>query len=111
MKTRNEFWNTLKSRWENAMPKFFQRMCWVGGLVSGTAIAVHEILAHYNIQPHEWWTDIEPLLLGGGAGMIFASKFTQTYGKDGEPIRKGLEPTQPSTVNESDVETENNQEQ
>ena len=105
MKTMKDFWMTIRSRWQNHMPVFFRRMMWLAGLVSGTAIAVHEAFVQLGIEPHEWWIDIERYLIGGGAGVAFACKFTQTYGKDGEPIRKGLEPTQPSSVNNSDIET------
>lgn len=101
-----KFWNTLRSRWRNAMPIFFKRMMWLGGLMSGTAIAVHEVFDHYGIVADDWWIFVERYLIGIGAGIVFACKFTQKYGKDGEPIQKGLEPTQPSSVNNSDVETE-----
>lgn len=107
----NEFWNTLKNRWENAMPKFFSRICWICALISGTALAVNTAILGGGGTAHEWWNDIYPYLLGVPAGMAFVAKFTQNYDSHGEPIRKGLEPTQPSTVNESDVETENNKEQ
>ena len=106
MRTMTDFWMTLKTRWQNHMPVFFRRMMWLGGLVSGTAIAVHEALEHYGIQPDGWWVFAERYLIGGGVGVAFACKFTQTYGKDGEPVRRGLEPVQPSAVNESDIETE-----
>ena len=88
------------------MPKFFKRMMRVCALISGTALAAHEAMAVAGIQPHAWWLDVEPYLVAVPAGAMFACKFTQTYGKDGEPVRKGLEPTQPSAVNNSDVETQ-----
>ncbi len=59
--------------------------------MSGTAIAAHEAMAQFNIQPDDWWIFIERYLIGGGAGIVFACKFTQTYGKDGEPVQKGLD--------------------
>ena len=107
-KRMKDLWKTLKSRWCNTMPVFFRRIMWIGGLVSGAAMTVHEAFAQLGIQPHEWWTDVERYLIGGGLTAMFVCKFTQKYGKDGEPIRKGLEPMQPPAVNESDVETENN---
>ena len=104
MKKITEIWNTLRSRWRNAMPIFFKRMMWLGGLMSGTAIAVHEVFDHYGIVADGWWLFVERYLIGVGVGIVFACKFTQTYGKNGEPIRKGLEPTNPSSVNNSDME-------
>ena len=101
-----KFWQTICSRWRNHMPLFFKRLMWIGGLMSGTAIAVHEVFAQYGIQPDDWWLFIERYLIGGGAGIVFACKFTQTYGKDGNPVQKGLEPTEPKAVNNCDMEAE-----
>ena len=74
--------------------------------MSGTAIAVHEVFSHYDIVADDWWLFIERYLIGGGAGIVFACKFTQTYGKNGEPIRKGLEPDEPKPINNCDMEAE-----
>ena len=49
-----KFWQTICSRWRNHMPLFFKRLMWIGGLMSGTAIAVHEVFAQYGIQPDDW---------------------------------------------------------
>lgn len=107
MKTISDFWTTLRTRWHNAMPRFFKRMMWVCGLISGSALAAHEALAVAGIQPHDWWTDIEPYLIGAPAGVMFACKFTQSYDKDGKPLEKEIpEATQPAAVNDSDVETQ-----
>lgn len=101
-----KLWKTLHDRWRNHMPVFFRRMMWLGGLMSGTAIAVHEIFAHYGIQPDDWWIFIERYLMGGGAGIMFACKFTQNYDKNGHPLQKELpEGDFPPAVNHSDVET------
>ena len=106
MKTVGEFWKELKTRWQNAMPRFFRRMMWVCGLISGTALAAHESMALAGIQPHAWWLDIEPYLVAVPAGAMFACKFTQNYDRNGDPIRKPLpEADRPSAVNNSDVET------
>ena len=66
-------------RWHNKMPKFFSRICWVCSLVSGTALAVNAAILAAGVQPHEWWSDILPYLVGIPAGMAFVAKFTQTY--------------------------------
>ena len=104
MKKIGDLWKVLKSRWRNHMPVFFRRMMWLGGLMCGIAIAVHEIFARYGIQADDWWICIERYLMGGGAGIAFACKFTQEYGKDGQPIQKGLEPQEPKALNNCDVE-------
>lgn len=67
---------TIRSRWRKKMPRFFKRMMWIGGLMSGTAIAVHEVFDHYGIVADDWWIFIERYLIGGGAGIAFACKFT-----------------------------------
>ena len=101
-----KFWQIIHDRWRNHMPVFFKRLMWLGGLMSGTAIAVHEVFSHYDIVADDWWLFIERYLIGGGAGIVFACKFTQTYGKNGEPIRKGLEPDEPKPINNCDMEAE-----
>jgi len=106
MKNIGDFWKVLKNRWRNHMPVFFQRMMWLGGVMSGTAIAVHEVFDHYGIVADDWWIFLERYLIGGGAGIVFACKFTQTYGKDGQPIQKGLEPKEPKAMNNCDVVAE-----
>lgn len=106
MKKIGDFWKVLKNRWRNHMPVFFQRMMWLGGVMSGTAIAVHEVFDHYGIVADDWWIFLERYLIGGGAGIVFACKFTQTYGKDGQPIQKGLEPQEPKAMNNCDVVAE-----
>jgi hypothetical protein len=84
MKTMKEFWKEMRTRWHNAMPRFFKRMMWICGLISGTALAAHESMSLAGIQPHAWWLDIEPYLVAVPAGAMFACKFTQQY--SGKPI-------------------------
>lgn len=104
MKAMKDFWKELKTRWQNAMPKFFKRMMWICGLISGTALAAHESMVQFGIQPHAWWLDIEPYLVAVPAGAMFACKFTQNYDNDGNPVKKEEE-DKPQAVNNSDVET------
>lgn len=76
--------DTLKSRWKNTMPRFFRNICWVGTLISGTALAVNTAITAGGGTPHEWWNEIYPYLLGVPAGAAFVAKFTQQY--SGQPI-------------------------
>ncbi len=101
-----KFWQTLRSRWRNHMPKFFSRICWVCALISGTALAANTAVQAGGGTTHEWWNELYPYLLGVPAGMAFVAKFTQNYDKNGEPIRKGMEPTEPKAVNNCDIEAE-----
>ena len=66
-----KLWNILQSRWSNAMPKFFSRICWACSLISGTALAVNTAITAGGGTTHEWWNDIYPYLLGIPAGMAF----------------------------------------
>jgi len=86
-----KFWNLLRTRWQNTMPKFFRNICWVGTLVSGTALAVNTAITAGGGTTHEWWNDIYPYLLGIPAGMAFVAKFTQNYDHNGQPINDGEE--------------------
>ena len=79
-----DFWNTIRHRWQNAMPRFFRNICWIGTLISGTAVAVNTAVMAASATPHEWWNDIYPYLVGIPAGAAFVAKFTQKY--NGKPI-------------------------
>jgi len=85
------------------MPLFFTRLMWLAGLASGTAITIHEVFEHYGIQPHEWWTNMEQYLIGGGAGVMFACKFTQKY--SGKPIERSQQHKTDDTCQEDETET------
>ena len=63
-------------RWKEKMPKFFRMVMYVCALVSGTALAVNTAILAAGAQPHEWWQEIFPYLIGVPAGMAFAAKFT-----------------------------------
>lgn len=77
---------TLKQRWRNAMPRFFRNICWMGTLISGTALAINTAVAAGGGTTPVWWDDIYPYLLGIPAGAAFVAKFTQQYDSDGLPI-------------------------
>ena len=82
------WWLTIRQRWSNTMPKFFKVILCVSALVSGTALAVNTAIIAGGGVTHEWWNELYPYLLGIPAGAAFVAKFTQTYGKDGEPVGK-----------------------
>ena len=79
-----KFWNMIRSRWHNDMPRFFRNICWVGALISGTAIAVNTAIVAAGGVTHEWWNELYPYLVGIPAGAAFVAKFTQQY--SGQPI-------------------------
>lgn len=107
MKTMKDFWKEMKTRWQNAMPKFFKRMMWICGLISGTALAANEAMELAHIEPHQWWIDIRAYFIAVPAGAMFACKFTQNYDRDGNPVKKEMpKGNSPSAVNNSDIETQ-----
>ena len=71
-----QFGNEVSNRWKGKMPKFFKKVMWACGLVSGTALAVNTAIMAAGAQPHEWWVEIFPYLVGIPAGMIAVCKFT-----------------------------------
>lgn len=79
-----EFIRLIKSRWHHSMPKFFKVICWVGALVSGTALAVNEAIVLGGAVAPEWWVSVYPYFVGMPAAAAFVAKFTQTYGSDGK---------------------------
>jgi len=91
MRPKRRLWgwlDVLKGRWSNTMPKFFKGILCICALISGTALAVNTAIVAGGGVTHEWWNEIYPYLLGIPAGAAFVAKFTQTYGKDGEPVKK-----------------------
>ena len=103
-KRRFAWFDVLKQRWTNTMPKFFKVVLCICALISGTALAVNTAIVAGGGVTHEWWNEIYPYLLGIPAGAAFVAKFTQTYGKDGEPVkkRKKKEPGNGRTVLDRD---------
>ena len=107
-----DFWKTISTRWRNSMPKFFNRVCWVCSLISGSVAAANQAMQTMGIQPHEWFTELLPYLIGFPAGIAFAAKFTQQY--TGQPVnyKQVIEDAKSDTrvaegpsSNMSDVET------
>lgn len=69
-----------KSRWSKKMPKFFKKVMWLCGIVSGTAIAVNTAMQTYGIVPDDWWTELFKYLVSVPAGMMFVCKMTVAGG-------------------------------
>ena len=68
--------NELKKRWLAKMPKFFKRIIILCAIVVTTAIGVNTMLGIAGATPHEWWTNIYPLLIGVPTGMAIVCKLT-----------------------------------
>lgn len=80
------WWLIVRQRWSNAMPKFFKVILCICALVGGTALAINTAIVTGGGVTHEWWNELYPYLIGIPAGAAFVAKFTQTYGKDGQPV-------------------------
>lgn len=80
------WWLIVRQRWSNAMPKFFKVILCICALVGGTALAINTAIVTGGGVTHEWWNELYPYLIGIPAGAAFVAKFTQTYGKDGQPL-------------------------
>ena len=68
--------NEAIKRWKERMPKFFRWMMYLCACISGTALAANTAILAAGAQPHEWWSDLFPYLIGVPAGVMFACKFT-----------------------------------
>lgn len=78
--------NMLKNRWTEKMPAFFRRIMVVCVCIVGTAFGVNTMLNFAGATPHQWWTDIYPLLIGVPTGMAIVCKLTVNGGyKDIDP--------------------------
>lgn len=103
--------NELKGRWVGKMPRFFRQLVVLCACIMVTAFGVNQIMVIGGAIPHEWWTDIYPLLLAVPFGMIIVCKLTVAGGyKEIDPgkVLQGnmtldRDARQP---NMSDVETE-----
>ena len=109
-----KMFNVIRSRWRNAMPRFFKRLMWLCGLISGTALAANEAMQVAGIEPHQWWIDVRPYLISVPAGAMFACKFTQRYDDHGQPIEGADSEKEPHPAggytNNCDVIADNNSE-
>ena len=80
--------NEAVQRWKKKMPKFFRWIMYVCALVSGTALVVNTAMITSGAQPHEWWVDIYPYLIGIPVGMAFCAKFTVDGGMRDKSLEK-----------------------
>lgn len=78
--------NELKERWTQKMPRFFRQLVVLCVCIVGTAFGINTMLQMTGAIPHEWWTDIYPLLIGVPTGMAIVCKLTVAGGyKDVDP--------------------------
>lgn len=80
-----------KSRWSQKMPKFFKKVMWLCGIVSGTAIAVNTAMIECNITPDDWWTELFKYLVSVPTGMMFVCKMTVAGGVSEDKESKNTE--------------------
>ena len=62
------------------MPRFFQRIVILCAIVVVTAFTVNTALTVAGAEPHDWWRDAYPLLIGVPIGMIVICKLTVAGG-------------------------------
>lgn len=101
----------MKRRWMQQMPPFFRRLVKLCASVMVTAFGINEIMIIGKATPHEWWTDIYPLLLAVPFGMMCVCKLTVAGGyKDIDPdkVMQGdmMIDRDAQQPNMSDVETQ-----
>lgn len=76
IQTKNEAIN----RWHEKMPSFFRRIVILCAIVATTAFTVNTALQVAGAEPHDWWRDIYPMLIGVPIGMIVICKLTVAGG-------------------------------
>lgn len=79
-------------RWHERMPRFFQRIVILCAIVVVTAFTVNTALSVAGAEPHDWWRDAYPLLIGVPIGMIVICKLTVAGGYrdiDLDPLSHG----------------------
>ena len=84
--------NEAVKRWQERMPRFFQRIVILCAIVVVTAFTVNTALTVAGAEPHDWWRDAYPLLIGVPIGMIVICKLTVAGGYrdiDLDPLSHG----------------------
>lgn len=72
--------NEAVERWQGKMPRFFRQLMVLCVCIVGTAFGINTMLTMTGATPHEWWTDIYPLLVGVPTGMAIVCKLTVAGG-------------------------------
>lgn len=72
--------NELKERWLMKMPRFFRQLVVMCACIVGTAFGVNTMLQMTGAMPHQWWSDVYPLLIGVPTGMAIVCKLTVAGG-------------------------------
>lgn len=70
----------VRERWTLKMPRFFRGLTMLCACVAGTALSINTAMVMAGAMPHEWWTDIYPLLIGVPTGMVIVCKLTVAGG-------------------------------
>lgn len=68
--------NEAVKRWHEKMPRFFKFMMKVFVCIGTSVIGIHIGFSKLGIVADEWWTEIEPLILGISIGGAIVCKFT-----------------------------------
>ena len=113
--------NEAVHRWQEKMPKFFQRIVILCACVVATAFTVNTAMQIAGAEPHEWWRELYPLLIGVPVGMAVVCKLTVAGGyKDldadalvtGKPVhvkRRAAATSRGERYDDSDVDTDSNE--
>ena len=94
-----KIWTTISERWHKTMPKFFAVICWVGVLISSTALTVNEAMSVAGAVAPDWWVAIYPYLVGMPAAAAAVAKCTRTYDDEN---KKGVKKVVKKNENDND---------
>lgn len=72
-------YQTIKTRWQAKMPKFFKWIMGIGTGVAAVALAIQMSLNSAGAYAPEWWNALYPYLIGAGAGMTAVAKLTREH--------------------------------
>ena len=115
--------NEAVKRWQQKMPRFFRQLMVLCACVAVTAFTVNTAMVESGAEPHEWWRNVYPLLIGVPSGMIVVCKLTVAGGYkeiDIDSLSKGqvdrvhretrnVDAMSGEQYNDSDIVTESNE--
>lgn len=78
----------MRCRWTATTPKLFRTIGNVATGAGSVALAIHVALTGAGYQEPGILSNIFMTLIGLSAGVAALAKFTQSYDKDGVPVRK-----------------------